>query len=97
MTNEERSSDRPEERIFVLHDDEGGEVNCQLLDRLMVYGRPYVVLAPLDEEDSVMIFRVENGEDGEERFCPEEDDAVNEDVFDYFRAAWDDYEIGDAE
>lgn len=85
------------ERLYVLTDAAGEEVNCQLLDRLTVEGREYVVLAPLEEEDSVMIYRVEVDAQGEESFTPEEDEAVNETVFDYFRAAWDDYEIGDAQ
>ena len=54
---------------------------------------PYVVLAPLDDEDSVMIFQQE--EDGS--LTPVDDDDVNETVFDYFRAAYNDYEFCEAE
>lgn len=87
----------PAEQLYLLTDAEGEEVPCQLLDRLEVRGQTYVIMAPLEEEDTVMVFRVEVDEDGTESFTPEDDDAVNEDVFDYFRAAWDPYEVGDAE
>ena len=87
----------PAEQLYLLTDAEGEEVPCQLLDRLEVRGQTYVIMAPLGEEDTVMVFRVEVDGDGTESFTPEDDDAVNEDVFDYFRAAWDPYEVGDAE
>ncbi len=87
----------PAEQLYLLTDAEGEEVPCQLLDRLEVRGQTYVIMAPLEEEDTVMVFRVEVDGDGTESFTPEDDDAVNEDVFDYFRAAWDPYEVGDAE
>lgn len=87
----------PAEQLYLLTDAEGEEVPCQLLDRLEVRGQTYVIMAPLEEEDTVMVFRVEVDGNGTESFTPEDDDAVNEDVFDYFRAAWDPYEVGDAE
>ena len=87
----------PAEQLYLLTDAEGEEVPCQLLDRLEVRGQTYVIMAPLEEEDTVMVFRVGVDGDGMESFTPEDDDAVNEDVFDYFRAAWDPYEVGDAE
>ena len=87
----------PAEQLYLLTDAEGEEVPCQLLDRLEVRGQTYVIMAPLESEDTVMVFRFEVDGDGTESFTPEDDDAVNEDVFDYFRAAWDPYEVGDAE
>lgn len=87
----------PEENIYLLTDENGEEVACQLLDRTTVGGRHYVVVMPLDEEDSVMVYRVDVAEDGTESFTPEDDELICEDVFDYFRAAYDDYEFGSAE
>lgn len=93
MTREEETAGR----VYVLTDENGEEVNCELLDRLEIRGRTYVVLCPLDEEDSVMIYRVDVDAQGMESFTPEEDEEINEDVFDYFRAGYDGYEYGDAE
>lgn len=86
-----------EPEIITLEDDTGEEVPCEVLDRLSVDGMPYIVLAPLDDEDSVMIFTVETDDEGNQSFTPVDDDDLNETVFDYFRAAYDDYEFGDAE
>lgn len=86
-----------QENIIVLEDENGEEVPCAQLDRIEYKGESYVVLAPLDDEDSVMIYRVVVAADGSESFDPDVDDETNEDVFDYFRAAWDDYEFCDAE
>lgn len=84
-------------RVYVLTDAYGEEVPCELLDRLSLKGREYVILRPLNEDDSVMIYRVDAAVDGTESFTPETDEDVNEDVFDYFRASFDGYEYGDAE
>ena len=86
-----------QETIIVLEDENGEEVPCQQLDCIEYKGERYVVLAPLDDEDSVMIYRVVTDEEGNESFDPDLDDETNEDVFDYFRAAFDDYEFCDAE
>lgn len=86
-----------EPEIITLEDDSGEEVPCEVLDRLTVDDVPYIVLAPLDDEDTVMIFSVETTADGSQSFTPVDDDDINENVFDLFRAAYADYEFCDAE
>ena len=74
----------PAEQLYLLTDAEGEEVPCQLLDRLEVRGQTYVIMAPLEEEDTVMVFRVEVDGDGTESFTPEDEEAV-EAVFELFQ------------
>lgn len=66
-----------------LIDDEGGEVECELLDRVEYEGGTYVLLMPTDEGDAepeVIILREEN--DG--RLAGFEDGAVLDAVFELF-------------
>lgn len=86
-----------QETVIVLEDENGEEVPCRQLDRIEYRNESYVILSPLDEDDSVMIYRVKVDGDGVESFDPEVDEQTNEDVFDYFRAAWDEYEFCEAE
>lgn len=50
-----------------------------------------------DDDGDVMVFRTTPDGRGGEAFDPVEDGDELQDVFDLFRAAWDDYEFCDAE
>lgn len=73
-----------DENIIILTDDEDHDTPFQLLDDITLDGVRYAVLAPLDEEDEdVLILRVEQGEDGD-AYLPEEDEAVLQRVLDTY-------------
>ena len=69
--------------MVTLIDEDGKELNFELLDALEIEGKRYVVLQPLDpeategavEEDEAIILRLETDENGEEIFANIEDDA----------------------
>jgi uncharacterized protein YrzB (UPF0473 family) len=61
-------------------------------------GNEYVVLAPLDEEESdsdeaeVIILKVEHNENGDDSFLTVEDDEELDEVFEEFQARMDEQE-----
>ena len=86
-----------EEEYYTFEDDQGETFQCRVLDRLTMNGVNYAVLCETEDEDSVLIFRVTDNGDGTEDLDYVEDDDENEEVFDFFRIAYEDYEFGDAE
>ncbi len=85
---------------ITLTDDDGNEVTFDIADYVEVDGKEYVVLVPQDEDDDeVLILRVEDGEtEDEELFVGEDDEEVLEKVFQIFKQRFEDeYEFTDAE
>lgn len=78
-----------EDSIITLTDDEGNDVDFLLLDVVEYDGGDYLVLLPLaeeeDEEDNVLILKVEQTEEGESYAGIEDDNILNA-VFDLFNA-----------
>lgn len=89
-----------DENIFLLTDEDGEEIPYELLDDMILDDRRFVILAPAydDEVDdgTVVIFEIIE-EDGEETFAPVESEAIEQRVFDCFRASDEDYEFCEAE
>ena len=89
-----------DENIFLLTDEDGEEIPYELLDDMILDDRRFVILAPAydDEVDdgAVVIFEIIE-EDGEETFAPVESEAIEQRVFDCFRASDEDYEFCEAE
>ena len=89
-----------DENIIFLTDEDGEEIPYELLDDMILDGRRFVILAPAydDEVDdgTVVIFEIIE-EDGEETFAPVESEAIEQRVFDCFRASDEDYEFCEAE
>ena len=89
-----------DENIILLTDEDGEEIPYELLDDMILDGRRFVILAPAydDEVDdgTVVIFEIIE-EDGEETFAPVESEAIEQRVFDCFRASDEDYEFCEAE
>ncbi len=79
--------------IVVLVDENGNEVEFEHLDTIGMNGNEYVVLLPLDDEESddeqdvdeVVILRIEHGEDGEDSFVTVDDEDELDSVFEEFR------------
>lgn len=71
--------DNEMDNIITLLDDEGKEVECEVIDLFEFEEKEYVVLLPVDEEDPY-ILRVDKDEDGNEVFAVIEDDDEFEKV-----------------
>ncbi len=78
--------------IFVLIDEDGREVEFELLDTIEMNDNEYVVLLPLSDEDSddetdeVVILRIEQDENGEDSFVSVEDEDELDAVFEEFKS-----------
>lgn len=77
------------EDLVVLQDDEGKEISFKILfDALFVGETQYVVLMPVDEEESmepeIVILRVDAGEDGKDVLATIDSDDEWEDVLKAF-------------
>lgn len=87
--------------IVVLVDENGEEIEFEHLDTIEMNGNEYVVLAPLDEDESdsdeaeVIILKVEHNENGDDSFLTVEDDEELDEVFEEFQARMDEEETED--
>ena len=69
------------ENIITLLDDDDNPIDFEVIEMLEIEGKRYAVLLPLNDEeqdsdeDEAVIFRIDEGEDGEEIFAYIEDDA----------------------
>ena len=78
-------------------DEEGNEVEFEYLDVVEVDGKEYIILLPVEEQESgeVVIFRVE-GEGENETYIGLEDEEEAEKVFNLFKEkAKDDFDFAD--
>lgn len=77
-----------DENVVVLTDDEGNDVPFEILEDLTLDTTHYVLLAAVnedaDEDDGILIFRVEADEEGNESFLPEEDSRMLQRVLDTY-------------
>ncbi len=72
-----------ENEFILLTDEEGNEVECELLDRILFEGASYAVLLPIDEDSSepeALILR----EDGEGELTGFDDGELLDKVFKLF-------------
>jgi len=75
------------EEVIVLEDEDGNEVEFELGDKVVYEGKEYVVLLPLDEDDSgIVILEYQEGGDEEgDLYLDVEDEDVLNAVFDMFK------------
>ncbi len=77
-----------DENVLVLTDDEGNDVPFEILEDLTLDDTHYVLLVAMneneDEDDGILIFRVEADADGNESFLPEEDSRMLQRVLDTY-------------
>lgn len=81
--------DTEDENVVVLQDEEGKESSFKILfDSLFVGDKQYVVLMPVDQEDSlepeIVILRVDETDDGESILATIDDDDEWEEVLEAF-------------
>ena len=85
------------DNIIVLNDEEGNEVEFEYLDVVEMDGKEYIILLPVEDQESgeVVIFRVE-GEGENETYVGLEDESEAEKVFNLFKEkAKDDFDFVD--
>ena len=84
------------DNILVLYDEEGNEVEFEFLDLIEYEGEEYVVLLPVDEEETeepgeVVILKLEDTEsEEEESYVSVEDENVLNKVFEKFKEKFED-------
>lgn len=89
--------------VVVLIDENGEEAEFEHIDTIEMNGNEYVVLIPLlkeeiEDEEEVVILKVEHGEDGEDSFVSIDDDDELDAVFEEFKSRMEDeYEFEDDE
>ncbi len=81
--------------IYTLPLDDGDSVDLQAVGRVIMNDITYVLLQDSEDEEALLVFRVEE-EDGEEFLTYVEDESESETVFYYFEACSEDYEFEDA-
>ena len=84
----------PEEEISILSltDEDGNEIELELVDSIDHQGKEYLVLLPLEEESSeTIILEVEPNDDGTESFLSVSDEDVLNAVFAIFKERFADF------
>lgn len=84
----------PEEEISILSltDEDGNEIELELIDSIDHQGKEYLVLLPLEEESSeTIILEVEPNDDGTESFLSVSDEDVLNAVFAIFKERFADF------
>lgn len=84
------------DNILVLNDEEGNEVEFEFLDLIEYEGEEYVVLLPVESEETeeageVVILKLEDSEsEGEESYVSVEDEETLNKVFEIFKEKFED-------
>ena len=91
MANEELLNEE-EVSILSLTDEEGNEVEFELIDSVDYEGVEYLILLPPEEEASeVVILEVEPHTDGTESYLTVDDESVLNEVFKVFKERFADF------
>ena len=88
MDNEENNVSEELDNIIVLNDEEGNEVQFEFLDLIELDGEEYVILLPVEDEETgeVVILKVEDTDsEEEESYVSVEDEEILNKVFEMFK------------
>ena len=89
MLNNEDFAEEYEAEIITLEDDLGNEQDFEYLDTVEYDGEEYIILLPVEAEDEeqneVMILRVDSLDDENEEYVGIDDEAALQAVFDIFK------------
>lgn len=91
-----------EEGVLTFTDEEGKDVEFQILDTIVVEDKEYLVVIPLDEESEeedekgVVILEIKE-EDGEEVYDTVVDEEEGQKVFELFQKQWESEDDEDEE
>lgn len=97
MENENLEEMELEDNIIVLTDDEGKEIEFEFVDLIEMDDKEYVILLPLEDEESgeVVILKVET-EGEEETYVSIDDEEEGNKVFELFKEKYkDEFEFED--
>lgn len=97
MENENLEGMELEDNIIVLTDDEGKEIEFEFVDLIEMDEKEYVILLPLEDEESgeVVILKVET-EGEEETYVSIDDEEEGNKVFELFKEKYkDEFEFED--
>ena len=84
-----------EVEVVTLYDEDGNEIDFELLDIIEYEGENYAVMLPPDE-DEVVIMVLEELNEEEETYSPVEDDDTLTTVFEIFKEKYkDDFDFVD--
>lgn len=74
------------DNIVVLTDEEGNEVSFEFIDLIEYQGEEFVVLLPCEDEDNeVVILKVEEGDTEEENYVSVDDENKLMTIFEIFK------------
>ena len=92
MLNNEDFEEEYEAEIITLEDDLGNEQDFEFLDTVEYEGEEYIILLPADEneQDEVMILRVDSLDDENESYAGIDDEEILQAVFDIFKERYKD-------
>ena len=91
MLNNEDIGEVYEPEIVVLQDNEGNEVEFELLDVVEYEGEEYIVLIENDEEaQDVTILKIESIDDETEEYFGIDDEEILTNVFEVFKEKYKD-------
>ncbi len=91
MLNNEDMNEVYEPEIVVLQDNEGNEVEFELLDVVEYQGEEYIVLIENNEEaQDVTILKIESIDDETEEYFGIDDEELLQTVFDVFKEKYKD-------
>ena len=94
MLNNEDFAEEYEAEIITLEDDLGNEQDFEFLDTVEYEGEEYIVLLPADagedDQNEVMILKVESLDDENESYAGIDDEEVLQAVFDIFKERYKD-------
>jgi uncharacterized protein YrzB (UPF0473 family) len=92
MANNEELLNEEEISILSLTDEEGNEVEFELIDSVDYEDKEYLILLPPDDEAAeVVILEVEPHKDGTESYLSVDDEAVLTAVFEIFKDRFKDF------
>ena len=96
MANNDNFAEEYEAEIITLEDDLGNEQDFEFLDTVEYEGEEYIILLPVaeEEQDEVMILRVDSLNDEDEMYSGIDDEEVLQAVFDIFKERYrDDFDF----
>ena len=69
-----------------LTDENGRDIEFEVMDWIKHKGEEYVVLLPMEEEsDEIVILRMTESDEEGETYCAVEDETVLQEIFDLFK------------
>ncbi len=91
MLNNEDMNEVYQPQIVVLEDNEGNEVEFELLDVVEYEGEEYIVLIENDEEaQDVTILKIESIDDETEEYFGIDDEELLQNIFEVFKEKYKD-------